>query len=65
MAFHFLNILYRQSPSSNFSKTNYEFASIAKDSAKNKKLSYIVALERGLNVSVEANIQPTVIESQI
>ena len=30
--------------SSNFSKTNYEFASIAKDSAKNKKLSYICGL---------------------
>ena len=44
MVFHFLNILYRQSPSSNFSKTNYEFASIAKDSAKNKKLSYICGL---------------------
>ena len=30
--------------SSNFSKINYEFASIAKDSAKNKKLSYICGL---------------------
>ena len=30
--------------SSNFSKTNYEFALIAKDSAKNKKLSYICGL---------------------
>ena len=30
--------------SSDFSKTNSEFASIAKDSAKNKKLSYICGL---------------------
>ena len=30
-----------------------------------KRSPIFVALERGLNVSMEANIQPTVIESQI
>ena len=50
--------------SSNFSKTNYEFASIAKDSAKNKKLSYICGLgtriecERG-GVSFACGKSPT------
>ena len=46
--------------------TNFQFLLQQPKSASNdRRYPIFVALERGLNVSMKANIQPAVIESQI
>ena len=44
---------------------NFDFTPTAKDSLRSEPIVYLWPLEQGLNVSMEANIQPAVIESQI
>ena len=55
----------RRSVRSNNAFIKIEFAAGKVDAPKESRSPIFVALERGLNVSMEANIQPTVIESQI
>ena len=47
------------------SKINSNFSPTATDSSQRKKIPYICGLRARIEVSMEANIQPTVIESQI